>query len=104
MFRLFTLLLSVDAKGEPDAQICQDKIIILDEMKLYWALQTGLLYKQDHAGLHRCSQSAQPLDRYGLWHMCRGLNHPNTAVMGQKTETTHPHHSQTISAFAMKTD
>lgn len=48
--------------------------------------------------------SLQPLDRYGLWHMCRGLNHPNTAVMGQKTETTHPHHSQTISSFAMKTD
>lgn len=100
----FTLLLSVDAKGEPEAQICQDRIIILNEMRLYWDLRTALLYKQDRAELHKCSQSAQPLDRNGLWHTWRGLNHPNTAVMGQKTETTQPRHSQTISAFAMKTD
>lgn len=41
MFRSFILLLAVDAKGEPEAQICQDKIIILNEMKLYWDLQTA---------------------------------------------------------------
>lgn len=81
--------------------LSQDKIIIFNKMKLDWVLRMALFYG---AELHKCSQSAQPPDRYGLWHMCRGLNHPNTAVMGQKTETTHPHHSQTISAFAMKTD
>lgn len=78
-------------------KLSRDKIIIFNKIVLSSA--NGPL-----AELHKCSQSAQPRDRYGLWHMCWGLNHPNTAVMGQKTETTHPHHSQTISAFAMKTD
>lgn len=61
MFMSFTLLLSVDAKGEAEAQICQDKIIILSKkLSCTEIWKTALLYKQDGAELNKCSSLCSP--------------------------------------------